>query len=95
MRSPIKSAIGGAQKGRAMSGMDRVWMLWVMAGAMADDSCRWMRSSVKGRQRGQGLVEYAFTIISVVAIGIAVWALLQTAMNSLGERAAAAVSSVR
>ncbi len=78
-----------------MSGLDRVWMLWIMAEALADDGRRWMRSSLKRRERAQGLVEYAFTIISVVAIAIGVWALLQVAMNAMVQRAVTAVNNVR
>jgi hypothetical protein len=75
--------------------MDRVWMLWIMAGALAADGGRWVRSSLRHREPAQGLVEYAFTIISVVAIAIGVWALLQTAMNAMGQRAVTAVNNVR
>jgi hypothetical protein len=78
-----------------MSGIDRMWMLLIIAEAVADEGRRWMRSSLKHRERGQGLVEYAFTIISVVAIAIGVWALLQVAMNAMGQRAVTAVNNVR
>lgn len=78
-----------------MSGMDRVWMLWIMVEALADEGRRGIRSSLKCRETAQGLVEYAFTIISVVAIAIGVWALLQVAMNAMGQRAVTAVNNVR
>jgi hypothetical protein len=75
--------------------VDRVWMLWILAEALADDAGHWMRRSLSGRERGQGLVEYAFTIISVIAVGIGVWALLQVAMNAMGQRAVTAVNNVK
>jgi hypothetical protein len=75
--------------------MDRIWMLWLMAEALADDGRRWIPFSLKRRDRAQGLVEYAFTIISVVAIAIGVWALLQVAMNAMAQRAVSAVNNVR
>src|SRR5207245_8657952 len=67
------------KKGRGMSRIERAWMLWIMAETLADDGRRWLRSSVQQRERGQGLVEYAFSIISVVAIAVAFWGLLQVA----------------
>ena len=75
--------------------MDRVWMVWIMAEALLDDGRRWMDSSLHHRQRGQGLVEYAFALISVVGIAVGVWALLQVAMNAMGQRAVTAVNSVK
>ena len=78
-----------------MSGMDRVWMLWLMAEALGDDGRRRIRASLKRRERAQGLVEYAFTIISVLAIAIGVWALLRVAMKAMGQRAVTAVNNVR
>jgi len=70
-------------------------MLWLMAEALGDDGRRRIRAWLKRRERAQGLVEYAFTIISVVAIAIGVWALLQVAMNAMGQRAVTAVNNVR
>ena len=78
-----------------MSRIDRAWMLWIMAGGLADDARGWLRSSELRRGRGQGLVEYAFSIISVVAIAIAFWALLQVAMNAAGQRAVTALNEVK
>ena len=62
---------------------------------MAGDGRRWVESLMKRRDSAQGLVEYAFTIISVIAIGIGMWALLQVAMNAMGQRAVTAVNNVR
>ena len=78
-----------------MSRIDRAWMLWIMAEALADDAGRWLRSPERRRERGQGLVEYAFSIISVVAIAVAFWALLQVAMNAAGQRAVTALNEVK
>jgi len=78
-----------------MSRIDRAWMLWIMAAALADDAGRWLRSAEPRRARGQGLVEYAFSIISVVAIAVAFWALLQVAMNAAGQRAVTALNEVK
>jgi hypothetical protein len=78
-----------------MNGIERAWMLWIMAETLADDGRRWLRSSLHQRDRGQGLVEYAFSIISVVAIAIAFWALLQVAMNAAAQRAVNAVNDVK
>ncbi len=78
-----------------MSRIDRAWMLWIMAEALADDAQRWLRSAERRRGRGQGLVEYAFSIISVVAIAVAFWALLQVAMNAAGQRAVTALNELK
>jgi hypothetical protein len=78
-----------------MSRIERAWMLWIMAETLADDARRWVRSSVVRRERGQGLVEYAFSIISVVAIAVAFYALLQVAMTAMGQRAVTAVNDVK
>lgn len=75
--------------------MERVWMLWLMAETLAADGRHWVRSSLHRRQQAQGLTEYAFTLISVVAICVGIWALLQMAMNAMGQRAATAVGSVK
>lgn len=78
-----------------MSRIERAWVLWIMAETLADDGRRWVRSSLHRRDRGQGLVEYAFSIISVVAIAVACWALLQVAMNAAAQRAVTAVNDVK
>ncbi len=78
-----------------MSRIERAWMLWIIAETLAEDGPRWLRSSVQRRERGQGLVEYAFSIISVVAIAVAFWALLQVAMNAAGQRAVTALNEVK
>ncbi len=78
-----------------MSRIDRAWMLWIMAEALADDAQRWLRLPERRRERAQGLVEYAFSIISVVAIAVAFWALLQVAMNAAGQRAVTALNEVK
>ncbi len=78
-----------------MSRIERAWMLWIMAETVAGDAQHWVRSSVRRRDRGQGLVEYAFSIISVVAIAVAFYALLQVAMNAMGQRAVTAVNDVK
>ena len=56
---------------------------------------RWLQSKVGRRAPAQGLVEYAFSIISVVALAVAFWALLQVAMNAMGQRAVTAVNDVK
>jgi uncharacterized membrane protein YbhN (UPF0104 family) len=78
-----------------MSRVDRVWLVWIMAHSLAGDGRQWLQSSVHRRERGQGLVEYAFGVISVVAIAVAFWALLQVAMNAVGQRAVTAVNDVK
>jgi len=78
-----------------MSGIERVWLLWIMAQSLADDGRHWLRSSVRRREPAQGLVEYAFGVISVVAIAVGFWALLQVAMNAVGQRAVTAVNDVK
>jgi hypothetical protein len=83
------------KKGRGMSRIERAWMLWIMAESVADDARHWVRSSVVRRERAQGLVEYAFSIISVVAIAVAFYALLQVAMTAMGQRAVTAVNDVK
>ena len=78
-----------------MSRIERAWMLWIIAESVAEDARGWVRSSVARRERGQGLVEYAFSIISVVAIAVAFYALLQVAMTAMGQRAVTAVNDVK
>ena len=46
-------------------------------------------------RRAQGLVEYAFGVISVVAIAVAFWALLQVAMTAVGQRTVTAVNDIK
>jgi hypothetical protein len=78
-----------------MSVVDRAWVLWMMAEALADDGRRWAGSRLGARDRGQSLVEYGFTIISVIAIAIMVWALLQGAMTAMAQRVVTAVNNVK
>jgi hypothetical protein len=78
-----------------MSKIDRVWLVWIMAETLVRDGQGWLQSSERRRQPAQGLVEYAFGVISVVAIAIAFWALLQVAMNAVGQRTVTAVNDVK
>jgi hypothetical protein len=83
------------EEGQRMSVVDRAWVLWMMAEALADDGRRWAGSRLRARDRGQSLVEYGFTIISVIAIAIVVWALLQGAMTAMAQRVVTAVNNVK
>jgi hypothetical protein len=78
-----------------MSNIERAWLVWIVAETLVIDARQWLHSIVHRRERAQGLVEYAFGVISVVAIAVAFWALLQVAMNAVGQRTVTAVNGVR
>ncbi|HEY1296995.1 MAG TPA: hypothetical protein VGJ60_28295 [Chloroflexota bacterium] len=78
-----------------MSKIERAWMLWIVAETLVTDGRRWLQSRPHRRERAQGLVEYAFGVISVVAIAVAFWALLQVAMTAVGQRTVTAVNDVK
>ena len=78
-----------------MSNIERIWMVWIVAETLMIDGRQWLQSTVHRRERAQGLVEYAFGVISVVAIAVAFWALLQVAMNAVGQRTVTAVNDIK
>jgi hypothetical protein len=78
-----------------MSGIDRAWMIWIMAEAFVEDRRRCLRSSLTRRDRAQSLVEYGFTIITVIAVAVGIFALYQVAMGAMGSRVLSAVNTVR
>ena len=78
-----------------MSGIDRAWMIWIMAEAFVEEGRRCLRSSLIHRERAQSLVEYGFTIITVIAVAVGLFALYQGAMSAMGARVSSALNTVR